>query len=63
MATPNKVVSWNLNSVWKKFPYLQLLLEKYNPLAFCLQETKLDPNEEITIKNYTLHRFEPQEFW
>ena len=59
MPANNKILSWNLNSLNKKYPYLQILLSKYNPLAICLQETKLDPNKDFKIKNYNLYRYEP----
>lgn len=54
------LLSWNLNSFQKKYPYLQILLHKYKLLAVALRETKLNPNKNCYIKNYEIFRCELQ---
>ncbi len=45
-----------MNSIRTKYPYLQILLNERNPIAFCLQETKLQPNKQCKIFNYKVYR-------
>ncbi len=50
------IISWNLNSIKAKYPFLQLLIQKHNPTALCLQETKLSPSKNFFLKNYKIFR-------
>ncbi len=50
------LISWNLNSISTKLPFLQLLINDTSPAALCLQETKLHPQQKYHLKNYTLYR-------
>ena len=52
------IISWNLNSASRKFAFIQLLLQKYNPIALCLQETKLQPKNNFSLKNYNVYRYD-----
>jgi exonuclease III len=47
------IIQWNLNSLIKKKNDLQIIINKYNPVAICLQETNLiDNNHAPQIKNF-----------
>lgn len=50
------IVSWNINSVHAKYPFLQMLLHDLNPTTLCLQETKLLPNANLFLKNFNIYR-------
>lgn len=50
------IISWNLNSASRKLPFLQHVLCKYNPVAICLQETKLTSNMNFTLKSRVIFR-------
>ena len=49
------ILQWNIRGIKKNMPELQILIEKYNPNIICLQETKTTNNNQIEIKNYSLH--------
>lgn len=49
-------ISWNINGLITHFPELQLLTTKYQPEYICLQETHLQPEKQITLKNYDIYR-------
>lgn len=55
MSSSN-IISWNINSVKTKYPYLQMLLKDLDPWAVCLQETKLTQDRKFRIKNYETYR-------
>ena len=46
------LIQWNLRGYFSNLPELQLLINEYNPLSICLQETKVR-NGNIRIKDYT----------
>ncbi len=52
----NNVISWNVNSFFSKYPFIQLLLKDFNPSVFCVQESKLLPSHSLFLKNYTTYR-------
>ena len=54
MATD--IISWNLNSISAKYPFLQLLKHDFAPFVLCLQETNLEPSQNFTLKNYNFYR-------
>ena len=51
-----KIVSWNINSVTSKFPFLQTLINDMSPIILCLQETKLDPSKKFYLKQFSSFR-------
>lgn len=51
-----KIVSWNINSVITKLPFLQLMCKELTPHIICLQETKLLPSKTFFLKNYKIYR-------
>lgn len=52
----NNVLSWNVNSIYAKYPFVQLLLKDFNPSVLCIQETKLLPTHTFVLKNYSIYR-------
>lgn len=47
------IVTWNTRGVRSHRAELQLLLRSYSPLAICLQETKLRPQDPFALHPYT----------
>lgn len=46
------IIRWNINSLIKKKNDLRIIINKYNPIAICLQETNLtDNNHTPQFKN------------
>lgn len=50
------IISWNINSVLAKFAFLHKLLHDLDPIILCLQETKLSPMKNLSLKNFTVYR-------
>lgn len=52
------VLQWNVQGVVNKKEELRLLKKSLKPVMFCLQETKLSPERDITdyLKNYSVYR-------
>ena len=50
----NTIIQWNCRGLKSNIEELILLLNQYNPVAVCLQETFLKESEQIKVKNYTL---------
>jgi len=49
------IIQWNINSLIKKNNDLQIIINKYNPIAICLQETNLIDNYYTQLfKNFNL---------
>lgn len=51
-----KICSWNLNSIKNKLPELQTIVAQEPIEVLLLQETRLKPNENHFLENFTLHR-------
>lgn len=50
---PVNIIQWNINSLIKKKNDLQIIINKYNPKAICLQETNLIDNSHTPqFKNF-----------
>lgn len=47
------IIQWNCRGIRANFSELQRLACIYNPLAFCLQETHLTPENNISLKHFT----------
>lgn len=52
------IISWNVNSFSSKYPFVQLLAKDFNPAILCIQETKLQPSNNIFLKNYSTFRLD-----
>ena len=54
MANPNTIIQWNCRGLKPNFDAISLLLNKHNPIAFCLQETFLKDSDKISFKNFNI---------
>ncbi len=52
----NSIISWNVNSIRSKLPYVQLLCNELSPTILCAQETKLTPNDTFKMKHFSIFR-------
>ena len=52
---PSKIVQWNCRGFKINFNEISLLIHKFNPVAFCLQETHLKQSDNVTLKHYSLY--------
>ncbi len=50
------MISWNVNGVYARYPFIQMLLHDYNPIILCLQETKLPTHRTLFLKNFSILR-------
>lgn len=46
-------IQWNINGFYSRLNFIQLLLSEVKPIALCLQETRLKPEQKPKVKNYT----------
>ncbi len=49
------IIQWNCRGIKPNHDELSLLLNEYNPIAVCLQETFLKCNDNISYKSYSLY--------
>ncbi len=50
----NTLLQWNCRGFRANFNEMQLLTQKYNPQAICLQETLLQDTDNIDFRGSTL---------
>jgi len=55
----DKIIQWNIQSYRTKFSELKCLLEQYQPICVCLQETLLKTNQHYSPSGYSLIKSEP----
>ena len=54
------IIQWNCRGFRANYDEISLLLQKFNPVAVCLQETFLKTDDKFTLKNYSMyHSFSP----
>jgi ribonuclease HI len=51
----NSIIQWNCRGLKANFDEVSLLLSQHNPIAFCLQETFLKENDDISFKHYNIY--------
>ena len=49
------ILQWNCRGIKPNYNEILLLLNKHKPSVFCLQETFLQSNDNITFKNYSIY--------
>ena len=60
MDTYNTILQWNCRGFRANFEELKLIAKEINPSAFCLQETKIKDNTNISFKGYAnFHTYGP----
>ena len=52
----NAIVQWNVNGFNSRLPFLQKLISDISPVIIALQETKLDANQNVYLRNYKIYR-------
>ena len=54
----NSIIQWNCRGLKPNYNEVQLLIQKYNPLAICLQETFIKNSDNLPFKHFlSYHRF------
>ena len=51
------IIQWNCRGFRANYDEIQILTANYNPIALCLQETFLNPNDTVTFKGYSMYNF------
>ena len=51
----NTIIQWNCRGLKINFLELTLLVQLYNPIAICLQETHLKETDKISLKGYNMY--------
>ena len=49
------ILQWNCRGLKPNYNEILLMLNKYKPAIFCLQETFLKSIDNISFKNYSLY--------
>ena len=55
MDYKNKIIQWNCRGLKPNYNEILLLLTLMKPSVFCLQETFLKPEDNISFKGYNLY--------
>lgn len=50
------ILQWNINGLYQHITELKLLLNQYEPVIICVQETHLLPHHNLKIPNYDIIR-------
>jgi len=58
MSESFKILQWNCRGIGANLTDLQLLLSQ-NVHVACLQETRLHPNSQFSIKHYSAYNYNP----
>ncbi|KAK6178180.1 hypothetical protein SNE40_012990 [Patella caerulea] len=48
----NSIIQWNCRGLKPNFNEVQLLIQKHNPLAICLQETFLRNSDTLSFRHF-----------
>ena len=57
MNFKHKIIQWNCRGLKPKFDEISIILEQQKPSFFCLQETFLKPNDNVTLKGFNITIF------
>lgn len=52
--TSFNIICWNCNGFFTHLPDIQLFIHNYQPKIIALQETHLQPHQQIYLRNYTI---------
>ena len=55
MDYKHNIIQWNCRGLKTKLDEISLLLIIYKPSVFCLQETFLKPEDDITLKDFNIY--------
>ena len=51
------IIQWNCRGFKANYDEINLLIQDYNPVAICLQETFLKTDDEFNLKNYSIYNY------
>ena len=57
MNFKHKIIQWNCRGLKPKFDEISIILEQHKPSIFCLQETFLKPNDNVTLKGFNIYNY------
>ena len=57
MNFKHKIIQWNCRGLKPKFDEISIILEQQKPSIFCLQETFLKPNDNVTLKGFNIYNY------
>ena len=57
MDYKHNIIQWNCRGLKTKLDEISLLLSIYKPSVFCLQETFLKPEDNITLKGFNIYNY------
>ena len=49
----DNIIQWNCRGTKANLEEIELIINTYDPIAICLQETYIKPNDNFSIKGYT----------
>lgn len=50
------IINWNTNGFFNKIDEIKILINNLNPYLISIQETRLKPNQNVTLKYYNIFR-------
>ena len=57
MNFKHKIIQWNCRGLKPKFDEISIILEQHKPSIFCLQETFLKSNDNVTLKGFNIYNY------
>ena len=57
MNFKHKIIQWNCQGLKPKFDEISIILEQQKPSIFCLQETFLKLNDNVTLKGFDIYSY------
>jgi exonuclease III len=48
-----QIIQWNPNRFYSKIDEIKLIINRFSPVALCIQETNFTNNKSGSLKNYT----------
>ena len=57
MNFKHKIIQWNCRGPKPKIDKISVILEQHKPSIFCLQETLLKPNDNVTLKGFNIYNY------
>ena len=53
----HKIIQWNCRGLKPNYNELYLLISEYIPSVFCLQETFLKPDDNISLRRFNIYKY------
>ena len=52
----NNILQWNCRGFSANFEEISVLIDKYKPVALCLQETFLSNTSRVSLKHHSIYQ-------